>query len=194
MKQGNCIPDRFGCRGGLARRYHWLSFDAEEFVQPNQRVCCDRSFEKVLDLTAHESEETRKASLDIVKDGLKELSMPNRHEILEKDLTERDMSVLKKAYELQPSSYEELVSLEGMGAKKIRALALISDLVYGTESSWKDPVKYSFAHGGKDGIPYPVDRSVYDSSIQYLENALELAEIEKKDKCNAIKRLHEFVN
>ncbi|MCZ7395591.1 MAG: DUF763 domain-containing protein [Candidatus Methanoperedens sp.] len=87
---------------------------------------------------------------------------------------------MKKAYELQPSSYEELVSLGGMGPKKIRALALISDLVYGSAPSWRDPVKYSFTHGGKDGFPYPVDREVYDNSIQVLRESLDSASLTGK--------------
>ena len=83
--------------------------------------------------------------------------------------------------------------LKGFGPKKIRALALISDLVYGEEASWKDPVKYSFTHGGKDGFPYPVDREVYDNSIQTLKQAIDESKIDKKDKLNAIKRLDDFI-
>ena len=108
-------------------------------------------------------------------------------------MSEQEFKVLKNAYELQPQNYEELISLEGIGPKKIRALALISDLVYGAESSWSDPVKYSFSHGGKDGFPYPVDREVYDNSIQTLKDALHDAKLNKKDKYNAIKRLESFI-
>ncbi|MCK5587838.1 MAG: DUF763 domain-containing protein, partial [Candidatus Lokiarchaeota archaeon] len=88
--------------------------------------------------------------------------------------------------------YEELVAIRGMGAKKLRALALISDLIFGTKASWKDPVKYSFAHGGKDGYPYPVDKEVYDHSIQVLKDAIDnLAN--DKEKHFAIKRLESFL-
>jgi hypothetical protein len=80
-----------------------------------------------------------------------------------------------------------------MGPKKIRALALVSELVYGTKPSWKDPAKYSYAHGGKDGFPYPVHRNTYDSTIETLKDALEQAKLEKKDKLDAIKRLHQFI-
>ena len=109
------------------------------------------------------------------------------------DLSDREFDVLKRAWEIQPSDYEELVSLEGIGPKKVRALALISDLVYGSEPSWKDPVKYSFTHGGKDGYPYPVDREVYDNSIWTIREALEQAKLEKKDKYGAIKRLETLI-
>ncbi len=79
-----------------------------------------------------------------------------------------------------------------MGPKKLRMLALISDLVYGSAPSWRDPVKYCFTHGGKDGFPYPVDREVYDNSIRVLKESLDSAKVERKEKYNAIKRLQEF--
>lgn len=120
-------------------------------------------------------------------------SMPRHHEVLDMDLSDREFKVLKNAYEIQPENYKELISLKGIGPKKIRALALISDLVYGEKASWEDPVKYSFAHGGKDGFPYPVDREVYDHSISTIKTALEEAKLDKKEKYNAIKRLDKFL-
>jgi uncharacterized protein len=75
---------------------------------------------------------------------------------------------------------------------KIRAKALISELIYGASPSWKDPAKFSFAHGGKDGTPFPVDRTTYDSTIQMLHEAIEEAKLEKKDMYNAIKRLEHY--
>ena len=124
----------------------------------------------------------------------KSFTMPAHHEVLDMDLTERDFKVLKNAYELQPEDYKELISLKGVGPKKIRALALISDLVYGEEASWEDPVKYSFAHGGKDGFPYPVDRDVYDYSIETIKDSLEHAKLNDKEKYDAIKGLNKYIN
>lgn len=71
----------------------------------------------------------------------------------------------------------------------VRALALIAELVYGASPSWKDPVKFTFAHGGKDGVPYPVDRRNYDRSIRFLKEAIEGAEIERQARIGALKRL-----
>ncbi len=105
--------------------------------------------------------------------------MPEHHPILDTDLSDEEFEVLKKAYEIQVENYEELILLKGIGPKKIRALALISDLVYGEPASWRDPVKYSFTHGGKDGFPYPVDREVYDNSISTMKDAIEQAKIKK---------------
>ena len=102
--------------------------------------------------------------------------MPRRHELIALlDIGEAGRKALEQAYEIQPSSYEELIALQGMGPKRIRALALISQLIYGASPSWKDPAKFSFAHGGKDGTPFPVDRATYDSTIQTLHESIEEA-------------------
>jgi hypothetical protein len=119
--------------------------------------------------------------------------MPSHHPVLDMDLSDREFEVLKNAYEVQPEDYKELISLKGIGPKKIRALALISDLVYGKKASWEDPVKYSFAHGGKDGFPYPVDREVYDHSIQTIKDSIDQSKLENKEKHDAIKRLTKYI-
>ncbi|MFP4609018.1 MAG: DUF763 domain-containing protein, partial [Candidatus Aenigmatarchaeota archaeon] len=174
--------------------------------------------EEVLDMTSHRSEETRKTSVDLINDDpdhmkkyldkrgqttltdfskdkeIKKLTMPSHHPVLDVDLSEREWTVLKRAYEIQPQDYEELISLEGIGPKKIRALALVSDLIFGTEASWEDPVKYSFAHGGKDGTPYPVDKETYDTTIKILEEDIKKADVPDKDKNHAVKRLSSFLD
>ncbi len=209
-EKGSWAVVQQGMGDKYARRYHWLSEQVNSFVEePHTAICCDKIQEKTLDMTSNESKEARKISVDLINDGpqhlekyfinrreqkiLTEYTMPAHHPVLEMDLGKEDMRILQKAYELQPENYEELVSLRGMGPKKIRALSLISDLVYGTEPSWKDPVKYSFTHGGKDGFPYPVNREVYDSSIETLKEAVEQAKLDSKDRLYAIKRLHEYI-
>jgi len=144
-----------------ARRYHWLSEKVKSYInEPHAAVCCDISV-KPLNMVANESENCRKCSVEIVKDFtqntlLERFSMPKHHKIYLKKYnflkSKRIMSNLRKAYETQPKNYEELISIKGLGAETIRALALISELVYGEKPSWKDPVKYSFAHGGKSVI------------------------------------------
>lgn len=213
VQQGMKEEDRY------ARRYHWLSENVQEFVmEPHQGICCNRIEAEALNMTSKKSTEARDISVDLLCDNpehlkkyfkdktplisesqvllddyFQEFKLPRHHPVLDMDLTNREFEVLKKAWELQPSNYEELVSLEGMGPKKIRALALISDLIYGSQPSWKDPVKYSFTHGGKDGYPYPVNREVYDHSIQTLREVLDAAKLDRKDKYKAIKRLERLL-
>ncbi|MFX1283762.1 MAG: DUF763 domain-containing protein [Promethearchaeota archaeon] len=120
------------------------------------------------------------------------LSMPERHQILPIDLGESEFQTLVSAYEQQPNQFDDLVEIQGIGPKKLRALTLVSELIFGTQVSWKDPVKYSFAHGGKDGIPFPVDRNVYDSTIQTLRSAIDNAHLSNKTQLKAIKNLSLF--
>jgi hypothetical protein len=194
-----------------ARRYHWLSESVSSFVEePHTGIACDSRNERTLDMTARKSGESRKASVDIVKDTKdfsrfanrqsllgdflgqepKVLHMPKTHFIL--NMRKRDIETLQKAHDMQPSKYEELLSIQGVGPKTVRSLALISEVIYGKPPSWEDPVKFSFAHGGKDGIPYPVDKPTYDRSIGILRNGIEQAKLGSKEKISAIKRLSGF--
>ena len=93
----------------------------------------------------------------------------------------------------QPSNYEELLSLRGVGPATVRGLALIAELVYGEKPSWNDPVKYSFAYGGKDGVPYPVNRQSMDESIQILKETVQAAKVGDKEKTRALQGLRRFV-
>jgi len=86
-----------------------------------------------------------------------------------------------------------LLSIRGIGPSTVRGLALVSEIIYGQSPSWKDPAKYSFAFGGKDGIPFPVDRRSMDRSIQFLREAVEQSKIGDKDKLSALKRLGQIV-
>ncbi|RLG62422.1 DUF763 domain-containing protein, partial [archaeon] len=99
---------------------------------------------------------------------------------------------LRRVYETQPRNYEELLGVRGIGPATVRGLALISELIYGEAPSWRDPVKYSFAFGGKDGVPHPVDRKAMDQAIKFLEEAIERAKIREKERLNALRRLQKF--
>lgn len=193
-----------------ARRYHWMSEELDKFLEnPHTGISCDKKNKETLNMADKESKEAQKISVDLINDNpihlkqyfkrkdnqmlLEDFSIPSHHPVLDTDLSDAEFEVLRKAWEIQPEKYEDLILIHGMGPKKIRALALISDLVYGQPASWEDPVKYSFTHGGKDGFPYPVDREVYDNSIETIRTALDEAKIEKNDKLKAIKRLEDFL-
>ena len=102
---------------------------------------------------------------------------------------DRPSKTLLATYEHQPKDFETLLSLRGVGPKTLRALSLISELIYDIPVSFRDPARYSFAHGGKDGHPYPVDRKTYDGSIDMLHQALKHAKIGDNEKLSAFKRL-----
>ncbi len=183
-----------------ARRYHW--FNADAFVEDPPNKIVGEKEERALNLVSQESEDSREVAVDLVNDNPNRLRkyfggqttllddhhrLPARHEIFPSDLSKRDWEILNNAYELQPKNYEELVCLQGMGKKKLRALALLAKLIHGAELDWKDPVKFSFAHGGKDGIPHPVDKPTYENSISFLRDVL--AETESGEKNKALQRL-----
>ncbi len=189
-EKGNFAVIQQGMKGEWARRYHWNTSD--NFLEGNESIMGIYERE-VLNMTGKKAREARKASLDAVKEG-EYLRMPARHGVFPEDLSRRDVEFLNRVREFDPKDYEEFLLFRGMGAKRIRALALIANLIYGAELDWKDPVKYSFAHGGKDGIPYPVDKPNYDESIEFLKEAVEKAEIGKDEKIRAMRRLNEFLS
>ncbi|MFN4133140.1 MAG: DUF763 domain-containing protein, partial [Candidatus Hadarchaeales archaeon] len=206
-----------GMHEKLARRYHWVSERVRSFVdEPHSGIAGDRIEAVVLDMTARESEEARKVSVDLVNEkphrlfsSFREagqrsiteffegescemrLTMPREHMITK--LSPRTVEALKRAHEIRPENYEELVAIRGIGPAAIRALALVSEVVYGARPSWRDPARYSFAHGGKDGVPFPVDQKVYRQTIEFMEAAIREADVGREEKIRALRRLHDFL-
>jgi hypothetical protein len=126
---------------------------------------------------------------------MQSLELPRRHEMLSSDVNPgRLKGILLSTYENQPAGFEQLLALRGVGPKTIRSLALLSELVYGTPASTRDPARFSFAHGGKDGIPYPVDRKTYDESIEFLNKALSAAKVGRNEKVEAFRRLNRLAS
>jgi hypothetical protein len=213
IQQGMCTRDR------TARRYHWLSENMRNFVvEPHNAIVGDAKRELALDMTARESESCRKISVDIAKETPEKIMRmvmsirPAYQKSLQEWLPKTadnawkeypidvlsmprniNWKALQEVYEFQPSNYEELLGFRGVGPATVRGLALIAELIYGEKPSWKDPVKYSFAYGGKDGVPFPVDRKAMDESIQILENAVQSAKIGDNEKLRALQRLRQFI-
>lgn len=185
----------------FARRYHWYSENIQSLtLDPHAAICSNLQREKALNLVAHESAKAQELITDLSKERpekitqelkkLQTLSLPAHHEVSLKELHPESIEkVLLKTYETKAQDFEGLLGKAGVGAKTLRALALISEITYGTPASWEDPAKFSFAHGGKDGHPYPVNRKLYDQSIEILKKSLERARIERSEKENALKRL-----
>jgi len=123
-----------------------------------------------------------------VSDSMKKVQNSEHYEMPRR----LNWDVFRKIYDIQPKNYEELISIPGIGPAAVRALSLIGEIIFGTKASWHDPVKYNFAHGGKDGVPYPVARKTYDKSIGYLSSAIEGAEIERQERVQALKKLADY--
>jgi hypothetical protein len=185
-----------------ARRYHWLGEAVTDFVNEPHAAILSEARGQALNLTASESEPARITITGIATGErpekvltelkrLKTLSLPARHQILTRDLHPDSLSkIILSAYERQPQDFERLLGLSGVGPKTIRALSLIAELVHGVEPSYRDPARYSFAHGGKDGIPYPVDRKTYGQSIELLSRAINRTKLSLTEKQKAFGRLN----
>jgi hypothetical protein len=209
VQQGMNIKDR------TARRYHWLSEHVQNFVlEPHEAIVGDARREVALDMTSKQSQNCQKVSTDIAKEKpertMRQLRSirPAHQASLKRWMPEAlwkeyfvdvlymprnlNWKALKRAYEFQPKNYEELLGIKGIGPATVRGLALISELIYGEPPSWKDPVKYSFCVGGKDGVPFPVNKRLYDEIIEIFENAIKQARVADKERLNAIKRLRDF--
>ena len=117
--------------------------------------------------------------------------MPSHHEVREQDIDLKRLGgVLATAYENQPKDFESLMLIPGLGPRTLQSLALVSEVIYGTPSRFTDPARFSFAHGGKDGHPFPVPLKIYDESIRILHDSIEKSKLGYKDKSDCIRRLH----
>ena len=180
-----------------ARRYHWFSQKIQRLdLEPHSGIISQKTFQKVLNLTSQKSEENKKATLALVKSKksfladlkilfssqktLKILTLPDlefkTHPKIKEFIDSQYLfKIFQKIAQNDYQSYLDLLLTEGVGPKTIRALSLASEIIYGKKPSFEDPARYSFAHGGKDGTPYPVDKTTYDKTIEILEKAIKKA-------------------
>ncbi len=197
----------------LARRFHWLSEDVDSFVIEPHKGIVGVKHDHVLDMTASDSDGSRKACVDLVHEktsrlrGLFESVEKKKQSSLKKWMdinsiepqvnneisysipTKVNWKALERLYINPPNDFEELLGYPGVGPATIRGLAFLSELLFGEKPSWKDPVKYSFAFGGKDGIPFPVDRKSMDEATEILKSAIESSKLGNKEKLEAISRI-----
>lgn len=205
VQQGLDVKD------GTARRYHWLSDHVKSFVvEPHDAIVGEMVRPRVINMTAKEAEENRKSCVDLVKDNPNSLissirvlsSKPTLDRWTEmeprlrvKQFPKYEMpsrlnwKVFSELYDVQPKNYEGMLAFRGVGPATVRALALVSQLIYGKPASWKDPVKFSFAHGGKDGVPFPVNVKGMEATTKFIREMVESTELDKVSKIDALKRL-----
>ncbi len=186
-----------------ARRYHWLGENVADFVvEPHTAVCCDERG-AVINMVASESEGARRISTALSRERpekvlkemtrIREIELSRRHHITAADIDPARLHrTLTKTYERQPEGFEELLGIRGVGPKTVRALSLLSEIIYGRPPSYRDPARFSFAHGGKDGTPFPVDRETYDRTIEVMRRAIRTAKVGHRDRMEALKRLARF--
>jgi uncharacterized protein len=188
-----------GMRTGdkTARRYHWHSENIKSFVEEPHTAICGINQGEILNLTAKEASRTREGMIMITRDKpelmlqeIQQLILPSHHDVRSEDVDLKRLgSILWLANESHPENFEELLLLQGVGPRTLQSLTLVSEVIHGTPSRFKDPARFAFAHGGKDGHPFPVPIKVYDETISTLQTAVHKSKLGQTEKQQAIKAL-----
>ncbi len=216
-KKGNWTVVQQGMneKVGQARRYHWLSENVSDFIEEPHTGISSNIKVKPLNLTAKQSKKNKEVSTELIRDGyrtlisdlelIKEtqtgqknlfrtLEMPD-DTVLPKLTGDLDFTkskylnkILFRVHEKSPENFEQLLMTEGVGPMTIRALSLVSELIYGAKPSYEDPARYSFAFGGKDGVPFPINRLVYDKTLDVIEKGIKKSDLSRREKEAALRR------
>ena len=198
-----------------ARRYHWSSENLRSFVEEPHSGVTGENQGKILNLTDSGAKKTRGTILTLTHENpdkmIKEIAkvsnedyvttfelrndrnlrMPDHHDVRAEDVDLKRLgSVLATAYESDNKDFESLLLTPGLGPRTLQSLTLVSEVIYGTPSRFTDPARFSFAHGGKDGHPFPVPLKIYDESIRVLGDAIEKSKLGYTEKSECIKRLN----
>jgi hypothetical protein len=180
-----------------ARRYHWHSVMVRDFVSDPHTAILGKPQGQILNLVDARAARAQDALLAIanepIANALKEarrLTMPAHHDVRAKDVDLKRLgAVLAVAHETALRDFASLLLVEGLGPRTLQSLALIAEVVHGAPSRFSDPARFSFAHGGKDGHPFPVPLKTYDESLAVLRRSLEAARLGDMQKIDGFRRL-----
>lgn len=197
--EGDWTVVQQGMREGssTARRYHWHSAGLQSFVEDPHTSVYGTNVGSIINLADKRASGSRGGIMEIAAEPpekmireIKKLVMPSHHDVRTKDVDIKRLgAMLWVAHDQGPKKFEDLLLLTGMGPRTLQSLALVSEVIHGAPSRFTDPARFSFAHGGKDGHPFPVPVRVYDDTLQVLRKAVDAARIGQSDKTDAIRRL-----
>jgi hypothetical protein len=184
-------------RNGMARRYHWNSSQFESYTKEPHTSVYGKNSGMILNLTHADAGVSKKMMLEVIREKpemimreFQQLIMPSHHDVRTENVNLKRLgSILALAHEKELRDFDSLLLLEGVGPRTIQSLALVSEVVHGTPSRFSDPARFSFAHGGKDGHPFPVPVKVYDETIHHMEESIQKSKLGNSDKMKAIKNL-----
>ncbi|WP_448606987.1 DUF763 domain-containing protein [Paenimyroides ceti] len=183
-----------------ARRYHWHSEGFDSFTEEPHTFIYGQNKGQILNLTDKAARPLKDAMLQIISEEpqkiiteINHLILPGHHEVKPEDVNLKRLgTLLWLAQDQQIEQFEELLLLQGVGPRTLQSLALVSEVIHGSPSRFQDPARFSFAHGGKDGHPFPVPVHVYDDTIETLQNAIQRSKMGNSDKQQAIKSLFQI--
>ena len=181
----------------LARRYHWHSISVRDFVSAPHTAIVGQPQGEILNLVDARAKKAQGALLTIAKEPVtsslneaRKLIMPIHHDVRAKDVDVKRLgAVLAVAHEQNLRDFASLLLVEGLGPRTLQSLALIAEIVHGAPTRFSDPARFSFAHGGKDGHPFPVPLKTYDESLRILRSSLEAARLGHVEKVEGFRRL-----
>jgi hypothetical protein len=182
---------------GMARRYHWHSAAVRDFVSDPHTAIVGEPQGVIRNLVDARADAARQALLTIAQEPVelalneaRSLTMPRHHDVRAEDVDLKRLgAVLAVAHENDLRDFASLLLVEGLGPRTLQSLALIAEVVHGAPSRFDDPARFSFAHGGKDGHPFPVPLKVYDESLGVLRRALTAARLGQTEKAEGFRRL-----
>ena len=185
-------------RSRRARRYHWHSPSVRSFVNDPHTAIVGERGAPILNLADSRADFARTNIVGLTKENPKEIldayrstSLPDHHDVRESDVNMKRLgAILQMAYNSEINNFEDLLMLKGVGPRTLKALALTSEVIHGDASRFEDPSRFSFAVGGKDGRPHPVDTESYDKTIEMLQDSVERSKLGYNDKSKALRRLH----
>lgn len=188
-------------RSGMARRYHWHSASARDFVAEPHTGIVGEHQGVILNLVDERAAEAQAALLELARtkpvitlDAARYLQLPDHHEVRAANVDLKRLgAVLAVAYERDLRDFAELLLLENLGPRTLQSLALVAEVVHGAPSRFSDPARFSFAHGGKDRQPFKVPLKTYDQSVHFLRAALDAAKVGDREKLDGLRRLDGFV-
>jgi hypothetical protein len=181
----------------LARRYHWHSTTVRDFVSSPHTAIVGQPQGEILNLVDARATKAHNALLAIAKEPVanslneaRKLTMPMDHDVRARDVDLKRLgAVLAVAHEQDLRDFASLLLVEGLGPRTLQSLALIAEVVHGAPARFSDPARFSFAHGGKDGHPFPVPLKTYDESLGVLRRSLEAARLGHTEKLEGFRRL-----
>ena len=184
---------------GMARRYHWHSNRIRSFVEEPHTGVVGENQGLILNLTDSDAKPTRARIVDMARenpdrmvDEIRSIKLPHHHDVKSSDIDLKRLgAVLYLAHDNLVDDFSSLLLTNGLGPRTLQSLVLVSEVIHGTPSRFRDPARFSFAHGGKDGHPFPVPLKIYDSSIEILRTALKRAKMGSHDRLNALRRLEQ---
>jgi len=184
----------------LARRYHWHSAAVRDFIDAPHTAIVGEPSGVIQNLVDREAKPAQSAMLEISRESpertiadLRRLVMPSHHDVRAKDVDLKRLgAVLAMTRERQLTDFASLLLVENLGPRTLQSLALVAEVIHGAPTRFTDPARFSFAHGGKDGHPFPVPLTVYDETIAVLRRSLDAARLGDTDKIDGMKRLDKF--